>query len=63
MTDTKVEGAAEAAAAPKSRKVAKLSMADIDKALAECREKQGGLKSKYAHQLLARKKSLASGVK
>ncbi len=66
MSDNKVEGAPETAAAEtasKSKKIAKLNLAEIDKALGDCREKQGGLASKYARQLLARKKTLGSGVK
>jgi hypothetical protein len=37
-----------------------LSLAEIEAKLAECQEKQGGLISKYASQLLARKKTLTS---
>ena len=44
---------------PKRKKVNILTLAEIEAALAECREKQGGLISKHARQLLARKNSLA----
>lgn len=44
---------------PKRKKVNRLSLAEIDARLAECQEKQGGLVSKYARQLQARKKALA----
>ncbi len=57
--ETKPEAPAEAAAGPKRKKINTLSMAEIDAHLAECQEKQGGLASKYARQLLARKKALA----
>jgi hypothetical protein len=45
---------------PKTKKINKLSLTEIEARLAECQEKQGGLLSKYARQLLARKKALAS---
>lgn len=66
MSDNKVEGAPETAAAEtasKSKKITKLTLAEIDKALGDCREKQGGLASKYARQLLARKRSLGTTAK
>lgn len=43
----------------KRKKMNTLSVAEIEAGLAECKEKQGGLISKYARQLLARKKTLA----
>ena len=45
---------------PKRRKMNVLTLAEIETELAECREKQGGLTSKYARQLLARKKALSA---
>jgi hypothetical protein len=45
---------------PKRKKINALTMAEIEAALAECKEKQGGLISKYARQLQARKKVLSS---
>jgi predicted outer membrane protein len=44
---------------PKRKKMNALTLAEIEAALAACKEKQGGLVSKYARQLLARKKSLS----
>jgi hypothetical protein len=44
--------------APKRKKMNALTLAEIEAKLAECKEKQGGLVSKYARQLLARKKAL-----
>lgn len=44
--------------APKRKKMNTLTLAEIEAKLAECQEKQGGLISKYARQLLARKKAL-----
>mgnify|MGYP001247270658 FL=1 len=43
----------------KRKKMNTLTLAEIEAKLAECREKQGGLISKYARQLEARKKALA----
>jgi hypothetical protein len=47
-------------ARPRKKKMNDLSLAEIEAKLAECQEKQGGLISKYASQLLARKKTLTS---
>lgn len=44
---------------PKRKKMNSLSLAQIEVELAKCQEKQGGLVSKYARQLLARKKALS----
>ena len=44
---------------PKRRKMNTLTPAEIEAELAECKEKQGGLTSKYARQLQARKTALA----
>lgn len=44
---------------PKRKKLNSLDLAEIEAALAKCQEKQGGIVSKYARQLLARKKSLS----
>ena len=54
MADEKQE------ATPKRKKVNALTLAEIEAALAQCKEKQGGLNSKYARQLLARKKALSA---
>lgn len=43
---------------PKRKKMNSLTLAEIEAELAECKEKQGGLTSRYARQLLARKKAL-----
>jgi len=45
---------------PKRKKMNALSVAEIDAKLAACKDKQGGLISKYARQLQARRKTLAS---
>jgi hypothetical protein len=45
---------------PKRKKMNVLTLAEIEAKLTECREKQGGLASKYARQLLARKKALSA---
>jgi len=44
----------------KKKKVNALSLAEIEARLAACDEKQGGRDSKYALQLLARKKALTA---
>ena len=41
----------------KRKKMNTLDLAEIEAKLAECREKQGSLTSKYARQLQARKKA------
>jgi len=43
---------------PKRKKMNTLTLAEIEAKLAECKEKQGGLISKHARQLQARKKAL-----
>jgi hypothetical protein len=45
--------------APKRKKINALTLAEIEAKLAECQEKQGGLISRYAQKLLARKKVLS----
>jgi hypothetical protein len=45
---------------PKRKKMNALTLAEIEAGLTECKEKQGGLSSKYARQLLARKKVLSA---
>jgi hypothetical protein len=45
---------------PKRKKMNSLNLAQIEAELAKCQEKQGGLVSKYARQLLARKKALSA---
>jgi hypothetical protein len=45
---------------PRKKRMNELSPAEIEARLADCQEKQGGLGSKYARQLLARKKTLGS---
>ncbi len=54
MADEKQENA------PKRKKMNALTLAEIEAKLAECKEKQGSLTSKYARQLLARKKALSA---
>jgi len=53
MAEQKEDGA------PKRKKMNSLDLAEIEAELATCQEKQGGLVSKYALQLLARKKALS----
>jgi hypothetical protein len=66
MAENKADKKPEAPAAPaaestpKNKKINRLTLAGIDSQLAICKEKQGGLSSKYAHQLLARRKALTS---
>ena len=66
MADKKAEAKPEAQAAPaaegtpKKKKINDLGLAEIEARLADCKDKQGGLISKYARQLLARKKALTS---
>jgi len=70
MAEKKAEQKPAAPAAPaaqaaesaprKKKKMNELSPAEIEARLADCQEKQGGLASKYARQLVARKKSLGS---
>ncbi len=50
-----------AEASPRRKKINEMSPAEIEAALAEAKEKQGGWHSRYALQLLARKKAL--GIK
>ena len=47
-------------ATPKRKKMNTPTAAEIEAELAKCREKQGGLISKYARQLQARKKALGA---
>ncbi len=54
------EAPAAAEAGARKKKINELSLAELDARLAECGEKQGNLISKYARQLLARKKALTS---
>jgi hypothetical protein len=44
---------------PKRKKLNALTLAEIEAGLAKCQEKQGGLVSKYARQLKARKQALS----
>ncbi len=44
---------------PKRKKIKELTLEEIESKLAECKDKQGGLSSKYARQLLLRKKALS----
>jgi hypothetical protein len=57
MADAK-DAKAESQAAPKTKKINRLKPAEIDAKLDDLRTAQGGLKSKYAHQLILRKKVL-----
>lgn len=41
-----------------NKKINEMTVAELDAKLAQVQEKQGGLTSKYARQLLLRKKSL-----
>jgi len=55
-----IQAAAAPESGPKRKKINRFGLAEIEARLAECQEKQGGLASKYARQLLARKKALTS---
>lgn len=61
MAETKPAPAPEsvAEAAPRRKKINELTLAEIEAKLAECADKQGGLTSRYARQLLLRKKVLS----
>ncbi len=65
MADKKADVKPEAQAAPQAegtprkKKINELTLAEIESRLADCQEKQGGLYSKYAIKLQARKKALS----
>ncbi len=61
-TEQAAEGQTQAAgdSAPKTKKINGMTLKEIEAKLAEVKEKQGGLTSKYAKQLLLRKKALSS---
>jgi hypothetical protein len=61
-TEQAAEGQAQASgdSTPKTKKINVMTLKEIEAKLAEVMEKQGGLTSKYAKQLLLRKKSLFS---
>jgi len=61
--DAAADPQAEGQAGSKTKKINKMTLAEVEAELAECREKQGGLVSRYARQLLSRKKVLTSGGK
>jgi len=56
--EEKPQGGADSG--PKKKKINEMTIQEIEAKLAEVKEKQGGLVSKYARQLLLRKKSLSS---
>jgi hypothetical protein len=58
--EAKTEAPAAGEAGARRKKINELTLAEIEARLADCREKQGSLHSKYARQLLARKKVLAA---
>jgi hypothetical protein len=60
MADTKNTAKPEGAAPQGNPKVNKLTLAEIDARLNEVKTAQGGLRSRYAKQLLLRKKSLGA---
>jgi hypothetical protein len=61
MADEKKADTPNAAdSTPKKKKINEMTISEIDAKLAEVKEKQGGLTSKYAHQLAERRKSLVS---
>ena len=61
MAETNAAPTPEAGAesTPRRKKINELTLAEIEAKLVECKEKQGGLTSRYAHQLLLRKKALS----
>jgi len=61
MADEKKADQAGTPEAPAgNKKINEMTLKELDAKLAEVQEKQGGLTSKYARQLLRRKKVLAS---
>jgi hypothetical protein len=61
-TGQAAEGQTQAAgdSTPKTKKINGMTLKEIEAKLAEVKEKQGGMTSKYAKQLLLRKKVLSS---
>jgi hypothetical protein len=61
-TEQPAEGEAQAAgdSTRKTKKINGMTLGEIEAKLAEVKEKQGGLTSKYAKQLLLRKKALSA---
>ncbi len=57
--DATPESGAESPSPSRRKKINELTLEEIEAKLAECRDKQGGLSSKYARQLLLRKKVLS----
>ena len=51
---------AEAPAGSRRRKTRSLTLAEIEEKIAHVKEKQGGVTSRYARQLLHRKKNLTA---
>lgn len=47
----------------RGKKINKMSIADIEKALEELKTTQGGLASRYAHELIRRRDTLSAGGK
>ncbi len=61
MADEKKADQAGTPEAPAgNKKINEMTIKDLEAKLAEVQEKQGGLTSKYAKQLLLRKRSLTS---
>lgn len=52
--------APESPASPRRKKIKSLTLAEIEEKIAQVKEKQGGFTSRYARQLLHRKKILTS---
>jgi hypothetical protein len=60
MAETKNTAKPEGAGPQGNPKVNKMTLAEIDARLNEVKTAQGGLRSRYAKQLLLRKKSLGA---
>jgi hypothetical protein len=60
MADTKSTDKPEGAESQGNPKVNQMTLAEIDAKLNEVKTAQGGLRSRYAKQLLLRKKSLGA---
>jgi hypothetical protein len=58
-TDAPASGGAEQNKAERNKKINKMTLAEIDAKLNEVKVAQGFLRSRYAKQLLQRKKALA----
>lgn len=61
MSEEKKEETLETPAEAKKKKISRMSLADVEKALKSAQEKMGGVSSKYALKLQQRKDVLSAG--